>query len=133
MSKIASKAALKRAIRYNSAGLRQLPEWNLDDLYSGLDDPAIKRDLDRTDAECTAFEEAYKGKLADLAQTTHGGDDLAAVARRYEAIDNLIGRLSSFAGLTPAATTLNPARTKLYGDMQARPTAPSIQLRFFTL
>ena len=44
-----------------------LPEWNLDDLYSGLDDPAIKRDLDRADAECVAFEDAYKGKLAAMA------------------------------------------------------------------
>ena len=34
------------------------------DLYSGLDDPAIKRDLGRADAECAAFEEAFKGKLA---------------------------------------------------------------------
>jgi oligoendopeptidase F len=133
MSKIASKAALKRAIRSNSVRLRQLPEWDLDDLYSGLGDPAIKRDLDRTDAECTAFEEAYKGKLADLARTTHGGDNLAAVVRRYEAIDDLMGRLSSFAGLIHAANTLDPARTKFYGDVQERLTAASIHLLFFTL
>ena len=37
--------------------LGQLPEWNLNDLYSGLDDPAIKRDLDRVDADCVAFED----------------------------------------------------------------------------
>src|SRR5215472_7184377 len=72
MSKIASKSVLKRVIRSNSAGLRRLPEWDLDDLYRGLDDPAIKRDLDRTDAECVAFEEAYKGKLADLAGAADG-------------------------------------------------------------
>ena len=32
--------------------LGALPEWNLADLYSGLDDPAVRRDLDRADAEC---------------------------------------------------------------------------------
>jgi hypothetical protein len=32
-----------------------------------VDDPAIKRDLDRADADCAAFEVAYKGKLADMA------------------------------------------------------------------
>ncbi len=48
-----------------ASGLGALPEWNLDDLYSGLDDPAIKRDLDRVAAECAAFEDAYKGKLAE--------------------------------------------------------------------
>jgi oligoendopeptidase F len=132
MGKIASKSAAKRAIRSTSAGHRHLPEWNLDDLYRGLDDPAIKRDLDRTDVECAAFEEAYKGKLAGLA-AADGGRALAAAVRRYEAIDDLMGRLSSFAGLIHAGDTLDPARTKFYGDVQERLTAASIHLLFFTL
>ena len=45
-----------------------LPEWNLADLYPGLDAPEVKRDLDRVDADCLAFEEAYKGRLAELAR-----------------------------------------------------------------
>jgi oligoendopeptidase F len=130
MTKVANKVA-KRGIRANSAGLRRLPEWNLDDLYRGLEDPAIKRDLDRTDDECATFEEDYKGKLAGLAAA--GGAALAAAVRRYEAIDDLMGRLSSFAGLIHAGDTLDPARTKFYGDMQERLTAASIHLLFFTL
>src|SRR5690242_8457790 len=133
MSKIASKSVAGRAIRSNSGGLRHLPEWNLDDLYRGLDDPAIKRDLDRTDAECAAFEEAYKGKLAGFAGAVDGGAALAEAVRRYEAIDDLMGRLSSFAGLIHAGNTLDPARTKFFGDVQERLTAASIHLLFFTL
>jgi oligoendopeptidase F len=133
MPKITGKSAAKRAIRPISAGFRRLPEWNLDDLYSGLNDPAIKRDLDRTDAECAAFENAYKGKLAGFAAAADGGATLAAVVRRYEAIDDLMGRLSSFAGLIHAGNTLDPARTKFYGDVQERLTAASIHLLFFTL
>jgi oligoendopeptidase F len=133
MPKITGKSAAKRAIRPHSAGFRRLPEWNLDDLYSGLNDPAIKRDLDRADAECAAFEEAYKGKLAGLAATADGGAALAAAVRRYEAIDDLMGRLSSFAGLIHAGNTLDPARTKFYGDVQERLTAASIRVLFFTL
>jgi oligoendopeptidase F len=110
-----------------------LPEWNLDDLYCGLDDPAIKRDLDHTDAECAAFEDAYKGKLAALAAAPDGGAALAAAVRRYEAIDDLMGRLGSFAGLVHAGNTVDPARTKFYGDVQERLTAASIHLLFFTL
>src|SRR6201997_1026447 len=131
MPKITGKPAAKRAIRPHSAGFRRLPEWNLDDLYSGLNDPAIKRDLDRADAECAAFEEAYKGKLAGLSAAD--GAALAAAVRRYEAIDDLMGRLSSFAGLIHAGDTLDPARTKFYGDVQERLTAASIHLLFFTL
>jgi oligoendopeptidase F len=133
MPKITGKSAAKRAIQSHSAGLRRLPEWNLDDLYSGLNDPAIKRDLDRADAECAAFEDAYKGKLAGLAAAADGGATLAAAVRRYEAIDDLMGRLSSFAGLIHAGDTLDPARTKFYGDVQERLTAASIHLLFFTL
>ena len=133
MPKITGKSAAKRAIRPHSAGFRRLPEWNLDDLYSGLNDPAIKRDLDRADAECAAFEEAYKGKLAGLAATADGGAALAAAVQRYEAIDDLMGRLSSFAGLIHAGNTLDPARTKFYGDVQERLTAASIHVLFFTL
>ena len=110
-----------------------MPEWNLNDLYSGLDDPAIKRDLDRIDAECIDFETAYKGKLAAMAAGTDGGSALAAAVRRYEAIDDLMGRLGSYAGLVHAGDTLDPARTKFYGDMQERMTAASTHLLFFTL
>ena len=63
-------------------GFANCPEWNLDDLYSGLDDPAIKLDLNHTDAECAAFEDAYKGKLAALAAAPDGGAALAAAVRR---------------------------------------------------
>jgi oligoendopeptidase F len=133
MSKFVRKSAVKRAIRSSSAGRPRLPEWNLDDLYRGLEDPAIKRDLDRIDADCAAFEEAYRGKLAGFAAAADGGATLAAAVRRYEAIDDLMGRLSSFAGLIHAGDTLDPARTKFYGDVQERLTAASIHLLFFTL
>ena len=69
MPRIAKKTAARRPGKPGPGGpktaLGKLPEWNLNDLYSGLDDPAIKRDLDRADADCIAFEEAYKGKLAN--------------------------------------------------------------------
>jgi oligoendopeptidase F len=110
-----------------------LPEWNLNDLYSGLDDPAIKRDLAQVDADCVAFEADYKGKLAEIASGAAGGAAIAATVRRYEAIDDLMGRLGSYAGLIHAGNTVDPARTKFYGDMQERMTAASTHLLFFTL
>ena len=133
MPKITGKSAVRRGVRPHSAGRRRLPEWNLDDLYSGLADPAINRDLDRADVECAAFEDAYRGKLAGFAAAADGGATLSAAVRRYEAIDDLMGRLSSFAGLIHAGDTLDPARTKFYGDVQERLTAASIHLLFFTL
>jgi len=130
MPKTAKKTAARRPAGRapGKSAVGKLPEWNLDDLYSGLDDPAIKRDLDRIDAECAGFETAYKGKLAEL-----GGAALAAAVRRYEAIDDLMGRLGSYAGLVHAGDTLDATRTKFFGDMQERMTAASTHLLFFTL
>jgi oligoendopeptidase F len=71
----------QRKTGHPKTGLGSLPEWNLADLYSGLDDPAIRRDLDRIDAECVAFEGAFKGKLAELAQSAQAGDALAEAVR----------------------------------------------------
>jgi oligoendopeptidase F len=135
MPKTARKIAAKRPGQSRSASrqstLGALPEWNLADLYSGLDDPAINRDFDRINEECAAFEEAYKGKLAGLAAS--GGAMLAGAVRRYEAIDDLMGRLGSYAGLLHAGNTVDPIRTKFYGDVQERLTTASIHLLFFTL
>jgi oligoendopeptidase F len=113
--------------------LGALPEWDLSALYRGLDDPAIKRDLDRTDADCSAFEQAYKGKLAGLAAAPQGGAALGEAVRRYEAISDRMGRLGSYAVLIHEGDTVDPARTKFYGDMQERMTAASTHLLFFEL
>ena len=134
MSKrIAAKRPANRGPAHRKTGAGALPEWNLADLYSGLDDPAIKRDLERADVDCVAFEDAYKGKLADLARSAEAGGALAEVVRSYEAIDDLMGRLGSYAGLMHAGNTVDPDRTKFYGDVQERLTAASTHLLFFTL
>ena len=71
---MAKKTAAKRRTRSPAAPRKSsvgtLPEWNLADLYSGLDDPAIKRDLDRADVESVDFDNAYKGKLDEIARVS---------------------------------------------------------------
>jgi len=130
---------MPKTLQKTKAGARRpgalgaLPEWDLSDLYRSLDDPAIKRDLDRTDADCIAFEQAYKSKLAELAAAPAGGAKLAEVVRRYEAISDLMGRLGSYAVLIHEGNTVDPACTKFYGDVQERMTAASTHLLFFEL
>src|SRR6202049_4368257 len=80
----------------------KLPEWNLADLYSGIDAPEVARDLQKMDAECVAFETDFKGKLAEQTAGEGGGQWLAEAVRRYEAIDDLAGRLGAYCGLGDA-------------------------------
>jgi oligoendopeptidase F len=134
MPRHATRPSARRAAKPRSAGrLGALPEWNLADLYAGIDDPQVKRDLDRGDAESLAFEEAYKGKLAVLAEGAEAGAALAEAVRRYEALDDVLGRLTSYAGLVHAGNTVDPARAKFYADVQERITAASTHLLFFVL
>ncbi len=111
--------------------LGQLPEWNLADLYPGIDSPKLHGDLDRADGECLAFEKAFKGKLGDLAANSPGS--LAAAVERYEGLEDLLGRLISYSSLIYAGNTADPRNAKFYGDVQERITAASLHLLFFTL
>jgi oligoendopeptidase F len=110
-------------------GLNALPEWNLADLYPAMDAPELKRDLARADADSAAFEADYKGRLAAL---TAGGKLIEAV-KRFEALEDLLGRLISYAGLVYAGNNTDPVRAKFYGDIQEKITAASLHLLFFTL
>src|SRR5262249_44995679 len=111
----------------------KLPEWNLGDLYAGIHAPEVARDLVRMDSECVAFETDYKGKLAEHAAREDGGKWLAEAVRAYEAIDDLGGRLGSYAGLVHAGDSVDPAISKFYGDVSERLTAASTHLLFFAL
>src|SRR5947199_2921730 len=77
----ASKAPTKPSTNA-AAKVGKLPEWNPTDLYASLDAPEITRDLDHVDKECTAFETAYKGKIATDVAKDGGGEWLAAAVKR---------------------------------------------------
>src|SRR6202045_1977751 len=111
----------------------KLPEWNLSDLYSGIDAPEVAADQQRMDAECVAFETDYKGKLAERTAAAGGGKWLAEAVRRYEAIDDLAGRLGSYAGLVHAGDSVDPVISKFYGDVSEHLTNASVHLLFFAL
>jgi oligoendopeptidase F len=126
----ASKAAAKSR---KASKTGKLPEWNLADLYSGIGAEEIRRDLQKMDADCAAFEADYKGRLAERVAADDGGRWLAEAVRRYEAIDDLAGRLGSYAGLIHAGDSVDPDISKFYGDVSERLTAASVHLLFFGL
>ena len=125
------KPAASKAASKSKTG--QLPEWNLADLYSGIGAEEISRDLQKMDADCAAFETDYKGRLAERIAGDDGGRWLAEAVRRYEAIDDLAGRLGSYAGLIHAGDSVDPDISKFYGDVSERLTAASVHLLFFGL
>ncbi|MFN3891706.1 MAG: M3 family oligoendopeptidase [Beijerinckiaceae bacterium] len=113
--------------------LGSLPEWNLADLYPGMNSPAYAQDVARAEKECRAFAEKWRGKLADIAAAPGASEKLDEAVRAYESIEDLLGRIISYAGLIYAGDTTDPHRAKFMGDAQERVTNASSDLLFFTL
>jgi oligoendopeptidase F len=115
------------------ADLGTLPEWNLGDLYASPDAPEVAADLARAEAECVAFEETYKGKLGDITKGPKAGAKLYEAVVRFEAVEELLGKLMSYAGLLYTGNTADPQRAKFFGDLREKITGASVHLLFFTL
>jgi oligoendopeptidase F len=106
----------------------ELPTWNLTDLYPGPDSPQLSADLAHAEAEARAFAAAHAGKLAGLS-----GEALAAAIGAYERIEEVLGRVLSYAQLLFAGDSTDPAIGRFSQSMNERVTAISSHLIFFTL
>jgi oligoendopeptidase F len=111
--------------------LGALPEWRLEHLYPAMDSPQFAADLARASEKAKTFAAARKGRSAEL--LAQGGDALADAIRDYEALQDLMGRLMSYASLVYAGDTSDPAKAKFYGDAQERVTEIAGDLLFFEL
>ena len=105
-----------------------LPQWDLSDLYPGAESEALTADLAQLAGDSKAFEERYKGRLADLS-----GADLGAAVGVYERLQEKIGRVTSYASLVHAGNLADPEIGRFYQTMQERTNAVSTILLFFTL
>src|SRR5690606_7978412 len=79
--------------------------------------------------EAKSFEADYRGRLEALARD--GG--LVAAVRRFEALNDLTGRLGSYAFLQYVRNTQDPDSAKFLGDMNQALTDISSGLIFFGL
>ena len=89
--------------------LGDLPTWKLQDLYPSATSTAFGADMDKAGKLAVAFEEKWKGRLAE-AVTKKGAEGIGQALKEYEALDDIIGRLGSFAGLTYFSDTSRTLR-----------------------
>ncbi len=120
------------AIARQPAALGELPVWRLTDLYPATDSPEFLGDVEKAASEAVAFEARWKGKLAESATKT-GDEGLGAAIAQSDALEDLLGRIASYAGLTYFSDTSNPANGKFYGDVQVKLTDIAAHLLFFPL
>ena len=76
------------------------PVWDLNDLYSGIEDQSLHSDIEACRARAATLAENWQGKLA-----TATGAELAEVIATFEDIFEVVGKVSSHAQLLFAANT----------------------------
>jgi oligoendopeptidase F len=116
------------AAEQGSPDLGALPVWDLDDLYPGMESSELTADLERMEAAARNFHQTYAGHVPDL-----DGDGLAGAIRAYEAIDETLSRVMSYAGLVYSGDMIDPQIGRFYQGAQERVNAISTNLVFFTL
>ena len=116
----------------NAAGgpptIGNLPEWDLADLYPGRDSPELTRDLSDLAAAAAAFRARYQGRVGNLS-----GGELGESVAEYERLQELAGRIISYAELMRAGNAADPEIARFFQTMHERITAVSSELLFFTL
>ncbi len=108
--------------------LGALPSWDLGDLYPGQDAPELASDLATAAAAAKGFAGTYAGKLASLT-----GADLGGAIVDYEAQQERLGRIGSFAYLVFCRAMDDPAIGRFYQTIQETTNDITTNLLFFTL
>ena len=111
-----------------TASLGTLPEWDLTDFYPSIDSPQIGETLDQAAKDAEAFASRYRGKLSEL-DCAGLGEAVAA----YEAIDEALSRVMSYAGLCQALDALDAKVAKFAQGVRERVNKITTHLLFFTL
>jgi oligoendopeptidase F len=105
-----------------------LPTWNLADLYAGPNAPEVERDLKEAAANAADFRQQHEGRLPGL-----GGAEFLAAITAYERIQEILGRLMSYAQLLYAGDMSNNEYGRFQQNINERATQISLETLFFTL
>ncbi|WP_020591198.1 M3 family oligoendopeptidase [Kiloniella laminariae] len=108
--------------------LGTLPAWNLADLYPGPDSAELENDLSALEAKAVSYKKTYAGTLPKLA-----GDKFCRAIEEYEQLQEIMGKVMSYAYLVYAGDMSDPGIGKFFQSMQERITAISTHTLFFSL
>ncbi len=106
----------------------ELPAWNLSDLYKGIKDPQIKKDLAEYKQKAADFAKKYKGKLADM-----DAKQIYNALLDYEHLDTLGTVLGEFSYLNMCTQMKNGEAMAFYQNTSEALTEYAKPLVFFTL
>ncbi|MEM7617536.1 MAG: hypothetical protein AAF195_04060 [Pseudomonadota bacterium] len=105
-----------------------LPSWQLQDFYDSIKSVSIREDLNKLDSQIYDFHKAYYGKIINIKPAK-----LYEAIKEYEEINDLSGKLSSYAYLVYSADMSNEKNAAFYQNISEKLNAMTSELLFFEL
>ena len=106
----------------------ELPAWDLSDLYKGIKDPQIQKDLAEYKKKAADFAKKYKGKLAGM-----NAAKMYEALVEYEHLDTISTILGEFAYLNMCTQMKNGEAMAFYQNTSEALTEYAKPLVFFSL
>ena len=113
--------------------LTQPPQWRLDDLYTGRDDPRVENDLAAAKAANDALAKLKGRFVAMRGDPLRLGELLDHGINLYEASTNGLWGVGAYASLAASTARDDSAWAKFEGDLRARSAQIGAESLFFTL
>jgi oligoendopeptidase F len=107
---------------------KTLPTWNLKDFYDNLKSPQVVKDINRSEELVKQFAHKYSGRIETLNPV-----EFTQAVKEYEDINELMGKLGSYAQLLYAGDMTRPEIAQFYQNIHEKITNISTELLFFTL
>lgn len=107
---------------------KNLPAWDLSELYKGIDDPNVNKDLDKYRRLCASFAKKYKGKLAGLS-----AEAFAQALDTYNKLSEMAGRLGGFGYLNMCTQMKNAEAMAFFQNISEKLTDYGKPTIFFDL
>ncbi|MEX0779445.1 MAG: M3 family oligoendopeptidase [Balneolales bacterium] len=102
--------------------------WNLSDLYKGINDPKLHEDKQTIKSLAEEFSIKYRTEVMSLSP-----EEMLTALEDYEKLNDLLGRIGSFAYLTWTTNTEESSHGKLVQEMNEFSSEISQKLVFFDL
>ena len=107
---------------------KNLPAWDLSELYKSIDDPKISTDLERYGRFCKNFARKYKGKFAKMS-----GAEVGKALCEYEKEVSLASKVGGFAYLNMVTQMKNQKAMAFYQSISEKLTDYGKPMVFLSL
>lgn len=105
-----------------------LPLWDLRDFYEGINSPQINKDFGLLELKADEFTKNYRTKIKQLS-----GEQLYQAVKEYETMQDLIGKLHSYAFLSYVTAVNEPELQAFLKNTESKINDITSKIIFFTL